>query len=99
MLPKAVGIITSQTGAVLHDIYNVVNKRFPGMTLLLKPSSVQGDTAAEELLSAIKDFEKSGLVDVIIIGRGGGSMEDLWPFNDEALVRAIADCSVPVISP
>ena len=98
MLPKAVGIITSQTGAVLHDIYNVVNKRFPGMTLLLKPSSVQGDTAAEELLSAIKDFEKSGLVDVIIIGRGGGSMEDLWPFNDEALVRAVADCSVPVIS-
>ena len=74
MLPKAVGIITSQTGAVLHDIYNVVNKRFPGMTLLLKPSSVQGDTAAEELLSAIKDFEKSGLVDVIIIGRGGGYM-------------------------
>ncbi len=98
MLPKAVGIITSQTGAVLHDIYNVVNKRFPGMTLLLRPSSVQGDTAAEELLSAIKDFEKSGLVDVIIIGRGGGSMEDLWPFNDEALVRAVADCSVPVIS-
>ncbi|NLJ65488.1 MAG: exodeoxyribonuclease VII large subunit [Christensenellaceae bacterium] len=98
MLPKAVGIITSETGAVLHDIYNVVNKRFPGMTLLLRPSSVQGDTAAAELKSAIEDFEKSGLVDVIIIGRGGGSMEDLWPFNDEALVRAIADCSVPVIS-
>ena len=98
LLPRAVGIITSASGAVLHDIKTVAARRFPNMPLILRASQVQGEGAKEDLVQAIKELELLQQVDVIIIGRGGGSMEDLWAFNEEIVVRAIAGCKKPVIS-
>ena len=98
LLPRAVGIITSASGAVLHDIKTVAARRFPNMPLILRASQVQGEGAKEDLVQAIKELELLEQVDVIIIGRGGGSMEDLWAFNEEIVVRAIAGCKKPVIS-
>ena len=97
-MPMRVGIITSPTGAAIHDMIRVSGRRFPMAELILYPSLVQGAEAAEMLASGISFFEATRLVDVIIIGRGGGSMEDLWAFNDEMLARTIAACTVPVIS-
>lgn len=97
-IPSAVGIITSPTGAAVRDIINVCGRRFPFAKLVLFPSLVQGEGAEADLIRGIKYFNETGIVDVIIIGRGGGSIEDLWAFNSEALAREIFKCDIPVIS-
>lgn len=97
-MPMRVGIITSPTGAAIHDMIRVSGRRFPCAELILYPSLVQGLEAAEQLASGIMFFEMTRIVDVIIIGRGGGSVEDLWAFNDEMLARTVAACTIPVIS-
>ncbi len=97
-IPSAVGIITSPTGAAVRDIINVSTRRFPFAKLVLFPALVQGDGAEADLIRGIKYFNDSKSVDVIIIGRGGGSIEDLWAFNGEALAREIFKCEIPVIS-
>ena len=97
-MPKRIGVITSPSGAAVHDIINVLGRRFPMAEMILYPSEVQGTQAPAQLISGIEFFSMTGLVDVVIIGRGGGSAEDLWAFNDEYLARAVASCSVPVIS-
>ena len=97
-MPKRIGVITSPSGAAVHDIINVLGRRFPAAEMILYPSEVQGTQAPAQLISGIEFFSMTGLVDVVIIGRGGGSAEDLWAFNDEYLARAVASCSVPVIS-
>ena len=98
LFPKGVGIVTSKTGAVVHDIARVSWRRFPGMPLFLCPVRVQGEGAAQEIAQGIGLLDTMPEVDVIIVGRGGGSMEDLWAFNEEKLARAIARCRTPVIS-
>lgn len=96
-LPNRVGIVTSATGAALQDMLKVL-RRLPHLEVVVAPTPVQGDGAAEEITNAINRLGASGLVDVIIVGRGGGSLEDLWAFNEETVARAIAACPVPVIS-
>ncbi len=96
--PDKIGVITSPTGAAIRDIVSVINRRFPGVELRLYPVRVQGDGAAEEIARAIKDFNQLGEVDVLIVGRGGGSLEDLWAFNEELVARAIFDSKIPIIS-
>ena len=96
--PRKIAIVTSETGAVLHDIRKVAAQRDPGVPLVLLPVQVQGAGAAEEIASAIRRAGKLPGVDVIITGRGGGSMEDLWAFNEEIVARAIAESPIPVIS-
>ena len=96
--PERIGVITSPTGAAVRDIINVTGRRFPLATVYLFPSLVQGDGAEKNLIEGIEYFSKAALVDVIIIGRGGGSIEDLWAFNGEDLARAIYKCDIPVIS-
>ena len=98
LLPKCVGIVTSKTGAVVHDIARVAWRRNAGMPLCLCPVAVQGAGAAEEIAQGIALLDQAPEVDVIIVGRGGGSMEDLWAFNEEVVARAIWDCETPVIS-
>ena len=97
-MPKRIGVITSPSGAAVHDIINVLGRRFPAVEMILYPSEVQGAQAPAQLISGVEFFSMTGLVDVIILGRGGGSAEDLWAFNDEYLARAVASCAVPVIS-
>lgn len=97
-LPNRIGVVTSPKGAVIQDILNVLSRRFPNFNLLLAPSAVQGKEAASELIRGLKLLDARDDIDVIIIARGGGSMEDLWCFNDEALGRAIYDAKKPVIS-
>ena len=97
-LPRRVGIITSPTGAAIRDIINVTGRRYPQGELLIFPSLVQGEQAAAYLAGGIRYFNRAANVDVIIIGRGGGSIEDLWAFNDERLAREIAASAIPVIS-
>ena len=96
--PKSVGVITSASGAALHDIINVSGRRCPSTEIIIYPSYVQGELAPRSLTGGILFFNNRHKVDVIIIGRGGGSAEDLWCFNDETLARAIADSEIPVIS-
>ena len=96
--PRAVGVITSPTGAAVRDIINVTGRRYPSARVYLYPSLVQGEGAENNLIEALDYFEKSRLVDVIIIGRGGGSIEDLWAFNGEKLARKIYECQTPIIS-
>ena len=96
--PKRIGIITSPTGAAVRDIINIATRRYNLASLILFPSLVQGDEAAGQLISGIDYFNITESVDVIIIGRGGGSIEDLWAFNDEYLARAIYNSKIPVIS-
>ena len=96
--PDTIGVVTSPTGAVIHDIINVSMRRNPEVRILLCPVRVQGVGAADEVVQAIELLEKIDSVSVIIVARGGGSMEDLWTFNEEAVVRAVAACSKPVIS-
>jgi len=98
LLPKGVGIATSKTGAVIHDMTRVGWRRHPGIPFYLVPVSVQGEGAARELAHAVHVLDKLDAVDVIIVARGGGSLEDLWPFNEEVLARAIFDCQKPVVS-
>ena len=97
-MPKTVGVITSPTGAAIRDILDIISRRYPCVEVVLAPVLVQGDEAPAQLINAIQTFSEHHAADVIIIGRGGGSMEDLWAFNDEGLARAIYDCEVPVIS-
>jgi len=97
-LPRCVGLVTSTTGAALHDILTVLRRRAPWLRVLVRGARVQGEGAAEEIAEAVKTLGGSGLADVIIVGRGGGSREDLWAFNEEPVARALADCPVPVIS-
>src|SRR5690242_19680301 len=98
LLPRAIGIVTSPSGAAIRDILRVLKRRFPNMSALLYPAAVQGALAAGEIVEGIDYFNQHPLVDVLIVGRGGGSMEDLWPFNEEIVARAIAASKVPVIS-
>ncbi len=97
-LPKAVGIVTSRTGAVIHDMMVKIRERFPSMVVYLVDTRVQGDGAAKEIAQAIRTIDRSGLVDVIIVARGGGSLEDLWAFNEEEVVKAVFACSRPIVS-
>jgi exodeoxyribonuclease VII large subunit len=96
--PKRLGVITSPTGAAVRDMINVSGRRYPLADILLFPAAVQGAEAPPQLTMGIEYFNAAGSVDVIIIGRGGGSIEDLWAFNDEGLVRAIAASRIPIIS-
>ncbi len=96
--PKTVGVITSPTGAAIHDILNVVNRRFCGTHILLYPVKVQGEGAAEEIAAAIEVMNERAEADVLIVGRGGGSLEDLWAFNEEPVARAAFASRIPVIS-
>lgn len=98
LLPRIIGVVTSPTGAVIRDIRNVLFRRFPTASLLLAPSAVQGADAPARLEAALRHLQEVPGVDVIILARGGGSLEDLWPFNDENLARAIRRSRVPVIS-
>jgi len=97
-LPLTVGVVTSPTGAVIRDILRVLKRRFRNMNVLLYPVKVQGDGAAEEIAAGIQYFSKHRLANVLIVARGGGSLEDLWAFNEEAVARAIAASKIPVIS-
>jgi exodeoxyribonuclease VII large subunit len=96
--PATVGVVTSPTGAALRDILSVLGRRAPGIRVLIWPARVQGDGAAREVTDGIQYLSDHSCCDVIIVGRGGGSMEDLWAFNDEKLARAIAQSAIPVIS-
>jgi exodeoxyribonuclease VII large subunit len=96
--PKVIGVVTSPTGAVFHDIQNVLSRRFPLAKLVLSPTQVQGDGAAASIASALELLDREGGCDVIIVARGGGSLEDLWSFNEEVVARAIYACSTPVVS-
>ena len=98
MLPRRIGIVTSIDGAALQDILTVLGRRFPTAHLVISPARVQGDSAAKQLVGALDRVAHVPRLDVVILGRGGGSVEDLWAFNDERLARAIAACPVPVIS-
>jgi len=97
-MPGCVGVITSPAGAAIRDIIRVSSRRMPWVHILLYPVSVQGDDAPQQLLEALDFFSNNPVCDVLIIGRGGGSVEDLWAFNDERVARAVAGCPVPVIS-
>ena len=98
LLPRAIGVVTSRSGAVIHDIATVTRRRYPAMPLILRPAQVQGEGAAEDIAAGIQEVSSLPQVDVVIVGRGGGSLEDLWAFNEEIVVRAIAACPVPVVS-
>lgn len=96
--PERIGIVTSPTGAVIRDIVNIISRRFPIAELFLYPVNVQGVSAAEEIAQAIYNFNELQNVDVIIVCRGGGSLEDLWAFNEEIVARAIFNSQIPIIS-
>jgi len=96
--PRTVGVVTSATGAAVRDIIRIIQRRSPGVNVVVSPTSVQGEKAPGEIIAALNRLVVSNLPDVIIIGRGGGSIEDLWAFNDETVVRSIAMCPMPIIS-
>lgn len=96
--PARIGIVSSPSGAVIQDMLNVLGRRFPGLHIRLYPALVQGEGSVEQVVRAIEYFSRSGWADVVIVARGGGSLEDLWTFNEEAVARAISACAVPVIS-
>jgi len=98
MVPEKIGIVTSPTGAVIQDMLHILERRFENLHILLFPVRVQGEGASSEIAEAIKYFNKFTDVDVIIVGRGGGSLEDLWAFNEEAVARAIHHSKIPIIS-
>ena len=97
-LPETIGIVTSPTGAAIRDMLDVIDRRFPNMHIVLFPSKVQGEAAASEIVAGIEAFNYLKNVDIIIVGRGGGSIEDLWAFNKEPVARAIYDSEIPVVS-
>lgn len=97
-LPKHIGVVTSPTGAAIRDILAVLKRRFPAIPVTVIPSAVQGQEAADQIVSAIEQANRSGLFDVLVVGRGGGSLEDLWPFNEEKVARAIAGSTIPTVS-
>jgi exodeoxyribonuclease VII large subunit len=98
MLPRCVGLITSPKGAAARDVVLILRRRFPNLHLMLFPVHVQGEGAAGEIVAAIKYFNRKQIVDVVILARGGGSLEDLWAFNEEIVARAISACTIPIIS-
>jgi exodeoxyribonuclease VII large subunit len=98
LLPQHVGVVTSPTGAAIRDILNVVGRRFPNLHIVLAPVKVQGGEAAEEIARAVDLLNERGGLDVLIVGRGGGSLEDLWCFNEETVARAIARSRIPVVA-
>ncbi len=97
-LPERIGIVTSPTGAAIRDILKVTRERFGNVELIINPVRVQGDAAANEIARAIREFNEFNAVDVLIVGRGGGSLEDLWAFNEESVARAIYESKIPIIS-
>ena len=97
-LPRKIGIVTSLEGAALRDIVKVLRRRYPNAHLVIRPTRVQGEGAAEDIARAVRDIGRVSLVDVAIVGRGGGSVEDLWAFNEEVVARAIVASPVPIIS-
>lgn len=97
-MPKRIGVVTSNTGAAVHDIINVISRRFPMTELIIAPVQVQGTMAAGQIAKAIREFNLTNAADVLIVGRGGGSAEDLWAFNEEVVALAVADSEIPVIS-
>lgn len=97
-IPQTIGVITSPTGAAVRDIINIATRRFPFAKIVVYPALVQGENAASSLISGIRYFNDTGSADVIIIGRGGGSIEDLWAFNDENLAKTVCASEIPVIS-
>src|SRR6202789_1225859 len=98
VLPRCIGVITSPTGAAIRDILRVLKRRFANVHVQLYPVKVQGETAAAEIVAALGHFSRAKFADVVIVARGGGSLEDLWSFNDERVARAIAACEIPVIT-
>jgi exodeoxyribonuclease VII large subunit len=96
--PQRVGIVTSPTGAAVRDIINIMNRRAPWVELVIRPTLVQGEGAAADIVKAIEEFNEYADADLLIVGRGGGSLEDLWPFNEEIVARAIYGSDIPVIS-
>ena len=97
-IPWKIGIVTSPTGAAIRDMIQVIQRRNPKMSILLYPSKVQGEGSAEEIAQGIRELNKRKDIDVLIVGRGGGSIEDLWAFNEEVVARAIAESEIPVVS-
>jgi exodeoxyribonuclease VII large subunit len=97
-IPTTIGLITSKTGAAVQDMLQILGRRAPYVELVLRPTLVQGDEAAADIVKALQEMDKSGNVDLIILSRGGGSLEDLWPFNEEKVARAIFDSKTPIIS-
>ena len=98
VLPRAVGIVTSGTGAAVQDVLQIIARRFPRMSVVLAPVRVQGEGAAEEIASAIREMNRKRAADVLIVGRGGGSIEDLWAFNEMPVIDAVYQSDIPVIS-
>ena len=96
--PTVIGVATSKTGAAVRDIIRVAKRRDPGVGIVVAPCSVQGERAADEIVKSIRLLNRQGQSQVLLVGRGGGSMEDLWPFNEEKVARAIAESRIPVIS-
>jgi exodeoxyribonuclease VII large subunit len=96
--PSRIGIVTSPTGAALQDMLNILRRRFPAVEVILRPTIVQGSAAADDIVRAVEDLNRLGSIDVMIVGRGGGSIEDLWAFNEEKVARAIFNSNVPVVS-
>lgn len=96
--PERVGVVTSSTGAAVRDIINVITRRYPLAEIVICPVAVQGEFAAPQISQAIRLFSEMKAADVLIVGRGGGSVEDLWAFNEEIVARAVSDCDIPVIS-
>ncbi|MCX7016178.1 MAG: exodeoxyribonuclease VII large subunit, partial [Candidatus Sumerlaeota bacterium] len=98
MLPRCVGIVTSPTGAAIRDLFNILRRRFASLRIIVAPVRVQGVEAPGEIAEAIARMNRLGLPEVLIVGRGGGSIEDLWAFNKEVVARAIAGSRIPIIS-
>ncbi len=98
LLPRCIGVITSPTGAAIHDILTVLRRRFPAIPVVVFPTKVQGPEAKSEIVEALMAADRSALCDVLLLSRGGGSLEDLWPFNEEAVARAIHRCRTPIVS-
>ena len=96
--PETIGVVTSPTGAAIRDIIKILHRRFPSVRIILNPVRVQGKGAVEEIAQAVKEFNEYKKVDLLIVGRGGGSLEDLWAFNEEIVARAIYESKIPIIS-